>query len=96
MIVEGLYSMEGSYIDLPKLINLKKQYGFMIYVDEAHSIGSLGESGRGIRDHFHVDYADVDFCMGTFTKSFSSVGGYVTGKHELIEPIRANSFFFRS
>lgn len=92
VIVEGLYSMEGSFVDLKRLSEYKRKYGFLLFVDEAHSIGCLGRSGRGIREY--TDCYDVDFCMGTFTKSFSSVGGYVGGRHDLIAALRSHAFFY--
>lgn len=94
VLVEGLYSMEGSYVDLQKVCDLKKHYNFLLFVDEAHSIGALGRSGKGIREYY--DCYDVDFCMGTFTKSFSSVGGYIGGKKVLIEKLRALAPYYNS
>jgi serine palmitoyltransferase len=79
IIVEGLYSMEGDYAPLHKLIELKQKFNkVFLYVDEAHSIGALGETGKGICQHLNEDPCCVDFLMGTFTKSFASIGGYVT------------------
>src|SRR5207248_11194528 len=77
--VEGVYSMDGDICPLPKYIELKKKYGALLLVDEAHSIGVLGETGRGVGEHFHVDRADVDLWMGTMSKSLASCGGYVAG-----------------
>ena len=94
VIVEGLYSMEGSYVNLQKVCRLKKQYNFLLFVDEAHSIGALGRTGRGIREYYNS--YNVDFCMGTFTKSFSSVGGYIGGKKELIEKLRRLAPYYNS
>lgn len=79
IIVEGLYSMEGDYAPLHELIQLKERFSnVFLYVDEAHSIGALGRTGRGICEHLNEDPCCVDFLMGTFTKSFASIGGYVT------------------
>jgi len=72
--------MEGSICPLPELIELKKKYKAYLYMDEAHSIGAMGKSGRGIVDYFGVQASDVDILMGTFTKSFGSAGGYIAGK----------------
>ena len=91
MLVEGLYSMEGHYIELPRVMELKKKYGFMLYVDEAHSIGATGATGRGVLEHFNVPRSEVEFSMGTFTKSFGSIGGYVAGPAKLIKIIREKS-----
>ncbi|KAK6109439.1 Serine palmitoyltransferase 2 [Brugia pahangi] len=91
IIVEGIYSMEGSICNLPAIIALKKKYGAYIYLDEAHSIGAMGPRGRGIVDYWGCDPHDVDILMGTFTKSFSAAGGYIAGNKRLINYIRANS-----
>ncbi|WVQ78795.1 hypothetical protein IAT38_000886 [Cryptococcus sp. DSM 104549] len=91
VIVEGLFSMEGSLVPLPRLIELKKRYKFYLYVDEAHSIGAMGPNGRGVCDYFGVDPREVDILMGTVTKSFGAAGGYVAGSHALIERLRVRS-----
>uniref|UniRef100_A0A667ZMC7 Serine palmitoyltransferase long chain base subunit 2 n=1 Tax=Myripristis murdjan TaxID=586833 RepID=A0A667ZMC7_9TELE len=90
ILVEGIYSMEGSIVRLPEVIALKKRYGAYLYLDEAHSIGALGPRGRGVVDHFGLDPCDVDVMMGTFTKSFGAAGGYIAGK-ELIKFLRSQS-----
>jgi serine palmitoyltransferase len=91
IVVEGVYSMEGSICRLPELIQLKKKYKAYLYMDEAHSIGAMGKHGRGIVDYFGMDSNEVDILMGTFTKSFGSAGGYIAGKKSLIDHIRINS-----
>ncbi|KAJ2307223.1 serine palmitoyltransferase component, partial [Coemansia sp. RSA 2706] len=91
VVVEGLYSMEGEFCNLPEIIELRRKYGFYLYVDEAHSIGALGKRGRGICDHFGVDPREVDVLMGTFTKSFGAAGGYVAGSKALIDHLRLHS-----
>ncbi|XP_072799908.1 serine palmitoyltransferase 3-like isoform X2 [Vicugna pacos] len=80
ILVEGIYSMEGSIVRLPQIVALKKKYKAYLYVDEAHSIGSVGPSGRGVVEFFGMDPRDVDVCMGTFTKSFGASGGYIAGR----------------
>jgi len=95
VVVEGIYSMEGTIVKLKKLVELKKVYRFYIYMDEAHSIGAMGRTGRGICEHLGVDHSDVDVLMGTFTKSFAGFGGYIAGKRETIALLRAESDFFR-
>ncbi|KIJ59898.1 hypothetical protein HYDPIDRAFT_99833 [Hydnomerulius pinastri MD-312] len=90
VIVEGLYSMEGTLVDLPKIIELKKKYKFYLFVDEAHSIGALGPHGRGVTDYFNIPPRSVDVLMGTFTKSFGAAGGYVAGDKVLIDSIRVH------
>ncbi|KAE8289667.1 Serine palmitoyltransferase 2 [Larimichthys crocea] len=91
IVVEGIYSMEGSIVRLPEVIALKKRYRAYLYLDEAHSIGALGPRGRGVVDYFGLDPRDVDVMMGTFTKSFGAAGGYIAGKRELIEYLRSHS-----
>ncbi|KAM4542512.1 serine palmitoyltransferase 2-like [Odontesthes bonariensis] len=91
IVVEGIYSMEGSIVRLPEVIALKKRYRAYLYLDEAHSIGALGRRGRGVVDYFGLDPCDVDVMMGTFTKSFGAAGGYIAGKRELIEYLRSHS-----
>ena len=86
--VEGLYSMDGDYPDLPKFVEIKKRFKSWLYVDEAHSIGTLGETGRGIGEMYGVDRNDVDCWMGTLSKSFGSCGGFLAGKSELINFLR--------
>ena len=88
IVVEGLYSMDGDFPDLPALIHLKKQYGAWLMVDEAHSFGVLGTQGLGIREHFHTDPHDVDIWMGTLSKTLAACGGYVAGERALIENLR--------
>jgi len=83
--IEGVYSMDGDIPDLPRFVELSKKYGCLLLVDEAHSIGVLGKTGRGIGEHFAVDRADVDLWMGTLSKSFASCGGYVAGKKQLVQ-----------
>uniref|UniRef100_A0A3Q2NXU4 serine C-palmitoyltransferase n=1 Tax=Fundulus heteroclitus TaxID=8078 RepID=A0A3Q2NXU4_FUNHE len=91
IVVEGIYSMEGSIVRLPEVIALKKRYKAYLYLDEAHSIGALGPGGRGVVDYFGLDPKDVDIMMGTFTKSFGAAGGYIGGKKELIDYLRSYS-----
>lgn len=79
IVVEGVYSMEGSIVRLPEIIALKKKYKAYLYLDEAHSIGATGKHGKGIVDYFGCNPKDVDVLMGTFTKSFGSAGGYIAG-----------------
>jgi len=71
--------MEGSIVQLPDVIRLKKKYKAYLYLDEAHSIGAIGPHGRGVVDYWNCDPTDVDILMGTFTKSFASAGGYIGG-----------------
>lgn len=86
--VEGLFSMEGTMCNLPELVKLKYKYKCYLYVDEAHSIGAMGPTGRGVCEYFGVDPNDVDVLMGTFTKSFGAAGGYVAADRDLINRLR--------
>jgi serine palmitoyltransferase len=74
LVIEGLYSMEGTICNLPPMLALKEKYKFYIYLDEAHSIGALGPNGRGVCDYFGIDPREIDILMGTFTKSFGASG----------------------
>lgn len=75
IIVEGIYSMEGSICPLPEIVATKKKYGAYMYLGGAHSVGAISPHGRGVVDHFGLNPANVDILMGTFTKSFSAAGG---------------------
>lgn len=87
--VEGLYSMDGDLPDLPRLIALKKRYGFWLMVDEAHSLGTVGNTGGGVADYFDIDPKDVDLWMGTLSKTLGSTGGYIAGSRALIEFLKS-------
>jgi len=91
IIVEGIYSMEGQFCRLREVVALKKKYRAYLYLDEAHSIGAVGPRGRGVTDHLGVPTSDVDVMMGTFTKSFGSVGGYVAGSKEMVAALRRHA-----
>ena len=91
IVVEGLYSMEGTMCNLPGLLALKNKYKFNLFVDEAHSIGALGPHGRGVCDYFGVDPAEVDILMGTFTKSFGANGGYIAADRKTIDKLRVSN-----
>ncbi len=88
VIVEGVYSMDGDYPELPAFIEVCKKHKCWLMVDEAHSIGTMGAHGRGIAEHFGIDPNDVDVWMGTLSKSFGSCGGYIAGKKELVEYLK--------
>ena len=91
VVVEGLYSMEGTMCNLPGLIRLKKRYKFNLFVDEAHSVGALGPRGRGVCDYFGINPSEVDILMGTLTKSFGANGGYVAGDKVAIDKLRVSN-----
>ncbi|KAL1410761.1 serine palmitoyltransferase component [Vanrija albida] len=94
VMVEGLYSMEGTLVNLPVLLDLKQRYKFYLYVDEAHSVGAMGPNGRGVCDYFGIDPREVDILMGTFTKSFGAAGGYIAGNKDIIDSLRVKSHAF--
>lgn len=91
VIVEGLYSMEATIVNLPQLLELRAKYRFYLFLDEAHSIGALGSRGRGVCDHYGIHPSQVDLLMGTFTKSFGAAGGYIAGSEPLIKHFKQHS-----
>jgi len=88
VIVEGIYSMEGEYCDLRGIVDVCKKYGAFVYLDEAHSIGAFGPTGRGATEYAGVSTSDIDIMMGTFTKSFGGMGGYIAASKEVIDILR--------
>ena len=80
--------MDGDFPDLPRLIEIKKRYGAWLMIDEAHSLGVMGKTGRGSFEHFGVDPRKVDIWMGTLSKTLGSCGGYICGSHDLIEILK--------
>ncbi|MGQ3889073.1 aminotransferase class I/II-fold pyridoxal phosphate-dependent enzyme [Legionella sp. CNM-1927-20] len=88
IILEGIYSMDGDIPDLANFINVKNSHGAWLMVDEAHSLGVLGNHGAGISEHFNIDPNQVEIWMGTLSKSLASIGGYIAGKEELIEYLK--------
>lgn len=91
IIIEGVYSMDGDIPDLPRFLEIKKQYQCMLMVDEAHAAGVIGPHGFGSHDHFGIKGSEVDIWMGTLSKSFASCGGYICGSQALIENIKYNA-----
>jgi 8-amino-7-oxononanoate synthase len=87
IIVDGVFSMEGEVIDLPKVVELKKKYDAALMVDDAHGIGVLGKKGRGVCEHYDL-LGEVDIIMGTFSKSFASLGGFVVGSADVLTHIK--------
>ena len=88
VVIEGVYSMDGDIPDLPAFLEIKSRHGAMLYVDEAHSFGTIGATGRGIGEHFDVPRGEVDVWMGTLSKSLASCGGYIGGSTDLIEYLK--------
>jgi 8-amino-7-oxononanoate synthase/acyl carrier protein len=88
VVVEGVYSMDGDYPDLPQFVEIKKRHKAYLMVDEAHSIGTMGLHGRGMSEHFGINPRDVDLWMGTLSKSFGSCGGYIASQREIVEYLK--------
>lgn len=88
IVIEGVYSMDGDYPDLPRFIEVKNRHRAFLMVDEAHSFGVMGETGLGLRQHFNLPAQDVDIWMGTLSKSLASCGGFIAGESALIEHLK--------
>lgn len=88
VVIEGLYSMEGDFPDLPRLVDLCERHAAWLMIDEAHSIGVLGQSGRGICEHFGVDPQRIDLIVGTLSKALTTCGGFICAKAPVIEWLR--------
>lgn len=96
IVVEGLYSMDGDVARLPELVEIKRRHDAWLMVDEAHALGVLGATGRGVFEHFGLAPSDVDIWMGTLSKALSGCGGYIAGCRQLIEILKfhASAFMF--
>lgn len=88
IVIEGLYSMDGDVPNLPEFIAIKQKHQAFLMVDEAHSLGVLGDKGLGIREHFGIDGKAVDIWMGTLSKTLASCGGYIAGESALVEQLK--------
>ncbi|PTW60958.1 8-amino-7-oxononanoate synthase [Breoghania corrubedonensis] len=89
--VEGLYSMDGDFPDLKRLVALKNRYNAWLLVDEAHSLGVLGAHGHGIAEEFGIDPKSVEIWMGTLSKTLASCGGYIAGSSALCDYLKATA-----
>ena len=87
-MIEGVYSMDGDIAKLPAYLELKRRYGCLLMIDEAHSFGTIGATGRGIGEHFGTDGGAVDLWMGTLSKSLASMGGFIAGSEALMTSLR--------
>lgn len=87
IVVDGVYSMEGDIAKLPELVELKREFGAALLVDDAHAIGVIGETGAGTAEHWGLT-DDVDLILGTFSKSFASIGGFAAGEEQVIHYLR--------
>ena len=88
MIIEGVYSADGDVPDLARFVEVKSRHHALLMVDEAHSLGVIGATGRGLAEHAGVDPTAIDIGMGTLSKTLASCGGYLTGRAELIDFLR--------
>ncbi len=97
IVTDGVFSMDGDLAPLPEIVKLAKQYGALTMVDDAHGEGVLGQGGRGIVDYFGI-HGQVDIEVGTLSKAFSVIGGFITGKKPLIDfyKQKARQFMFSS
>jgi len=87
IVTDGVFSMGGDIVDLPNMVKIARKHGARIMVDDAHSIGVLGAHGRGTAEHFGLE-KEVDLVMGTFSKSFASIGGFIAGPEEVVHYIK--------
>jgi len=96
VVVDAVFSMDGDVVDLPEVSRLCREHGAYLMVDEAHSLGVLGETGHGIEEHFGMEPETIDIKMGTLSKAIPSAGGYIAGSRELVEFVRheARGFVF--
>lgn len=88
IVLEGIYSMDGDFPDLPRFIEIKRRHKAFLMVDEAHSFGVMGKRGYGIREHFGIPGKQVDIWMGTLSKSLAGCGGYIAGDAALVEHLK--------
>lgn len=91
VVLEGIYSMDGDFPDLPRFVELRERHKIFLMVDEAHSFGVMGRGGRGLREHFGLKGSDVDIWMGTLSKSLASCGGYIAGSRALTLNLKFNA-----
>ena len=87
IVVDGVFSMEGDVADLPQIVKLAKRFGVRVMVDDAHGIGVMGPNGRGTAEYFGLE-GQIDLIMGTFSKSFASLGGFIAGEEEVIHYVK--------
>jgi len=90
IVVDGVYSMEGDIAPVPKLVELCEKYNASLMIDDAHGLGVMGDHGRGTANHFGLT-DKVELIMGTFSKSFGSLGGFIAGDHEVLNYLKHNS-----
>jgi len=95
IVIDGVFSMEGDLSNLPEIVKIAKKYDAKILVDDAHGVGIMGKNGRGTAEHYGLEH-EIDLVMGTFSKSFASLGGYIAGERKVIQYIKhhARSLIF--
>lgn len=91
VVIDAVYSMDGDIAPLPEIADLCDRYGATLMVDEAHSLGVLGATGRGIEEHFGLGPRVIDVKMGTLSKTIPSIGGYVAGRRDLVDALKHNA-----
>jgi 8-amino-7-oxononanoate synthase len=87
VVTDGVFSMKGDLVDLPNLVRVARKYGARIMLDDAHGVGVLGENGRGTAEHFGLE-DEIDIIVGTFSKSFASLGGFTVASEEVIDYVK--------
>ncbi len=87
VVTDGVFSMKGDLVDLPSLVRVAKKYGARIMLDDAHGVGVLGENGRGTAEHFGLE-SEIDLIVGTFSKSFASLGGFAVANEDVIDYVK--------
>jgi 8-amino-7-oxononanoate synthase len=91
VVTDAVFSMDGDIANIPEIVGLCKRYEAMLMVDEAHSIGVLGKTGRGVLEHFGLPFNSIDILMGTLSKAIGSTGGFITGTRDLIDFLRVTT-----
>lgn len=91
IVTDGIFSMDGDIAPLPEIVKLAKQYDAITMVDDAHASGVLGKEGRGTAEYFNIDPGEIDLIMGTFTKAFGGIGGFIAGNKDMIKYLRVNT-----
>ncbi|OQR95709.1 fatty-acid-CoA ligase [Thraustotheca clavata] len=91
IVIEGVYSMDGDVPDLPAFVRLKKEYKCILFLDEAHSFGTMGKTGKGMCEYFDVPTTDIDVRMGTMSKALGSVGGFILGSQTMVQYLKYSS-----
>jgi len=96
IVLEGVYSMDGDFADLPRFVELKRKHRALLMVDEAHSFGVMGSRGLGVREHFGLAGSDVDIWMGTLSKALAGCGGFIAGESALVDNLKfaASGFLY--